>query len=97
MWSRPICNGSFPSPKAAATLVPYERKILLYGGYSHPYSYLHQQVSFFDEMHVFCTVTSQWNQILFSQEAPKLAGHTTSIINTNKMILFGGCNGSLGN
>jgi hypothetical protein len=37
------------------------------------------------------------SQILFSQDAPKLAGHTASIIDINKMILFGGCNGSLGN
>lgn len=34
---------------------------------------------------------------MFSQEAPKLAGHTASIINKNQMILFGGCNGTLGN
>ena len=97
-WSRPKCNGSYPSPKAASTLLPYKKKILLYGGYSHPYSYsyLHQQVSFFDEMHLFCTETSQWSQVLFSLEAPKLAGHTASIINQTKMIMFGGCNGSLG-
>lgn len=97
IWSRPLSNGSFPSPKAAATFIPHEKKILLYGGYSHPYSYVHQQTSFFDELHIFCTVTSQWNQVLFSQEAPKLAGHTASIINGNKLIMFGGCNGSLGN
>lgn len=96
-WCRPLCNGSFPSPKAAATLVSYDKKILLYGGYSHPYSYLHQQVAFFDEMHIFCTITSQWNQVHFFQEAPKLAGHTASILNNFKMIFFGGCNGSLGN
>lgn len=96
-WSRPVCNGSFPSPKAAATLTTYDSKILLYGGYSHPYSYLHQQVSFFDELHVFCPFSSQWSQVLFSVEAPKLAGHTASIINKTKLIFFGGCNGSLGN
>ena len=97
IWSRPNTNGSYPSPKAAATMISHNNKLFLYGGYSHPYSYLHQQVSFFDEFHVFCTENSQWNQILFSQEAPKLAGHTASVINGNKMILFGGCNGSLGN
>jgi len=53
-------------------------------------------VSFFDEMHIFCTVASQWQQVLFSQEAPKLAGHTASLLKENKMVLFGGCNGSLG-
>jgi len=54
-------------------------------------------VSFFDELHIYCIDTFTWNQILFSQEAPKLAGHTASLINKSKMILFGGCNGSLGN
>lgn len=54
-------------------------------------------MSFFDELHIYCVETFTWNQILFSVEAPKLAGHTASLINKNKMLLFGGCNGSLGN
>lgn len=97
-WNRPTTNGSYPSPKAAASLVIYNNSLVLYGGYSHPYSHpFNQQVSFFDELHIYCIETFTWNQILFSQEAPKLAGHTASIINKNQMIFFGGCNGSLGN
>ena len=97
-WNRPTTNGSYPSPKAAASLVVYNNSLVLYGGYSHPYSHpFNQQVSFFDELHIYCIESFTWNQILFSQEAPKLAGHTASIIDKNKMIFFGGCNGSLGN
>jgi F-box protein 42 len=100
IWNRPTTNGSYPSPKAAASLLAYNNNcLILYGGYSHPYSHpFNQQVSFFDELHIYCIETFTWNQILFAQEAPpKLAGHTASIINKNQMILFGGCNGSLGN
>jgi F-box protein 42 len=72
--------------------------LVLYGGYSHPYSYpFNQQVNFFDELHLYSIQKSVWTTILFSQEAPKLAGHTASIINKDQMILFGGCNGTLGN
>ncbi len=98
-WSRPISGGNYPSPKAAASLLIYNNdQLLLYGGYSHPYSYpFNQQVNFFDEMHLYCTKTHIWLQILFTQEAPKLAGHSASILNSDTLILFGGCNGSLGN
>jgi F-box protein 42 len=100
-WSRPLTSGSttYPSPKAASSLVAYDADtLILYGGYSHPYSYpFNQQVNFFDELHLYSIQKSVWTTILFSQEAPKLAGHTASIINKDQMILFGGCNGTLGN
>lgn len=99
-WSRPInTSGQYPSPKAAATLLPYsDETLILYGGYSHPYSYpFNQQVNFYDELHIYCTRNNIWTHKLFSHDTPKLAGHTASVIDKNKMILFGGCNGSLGN
>lgn len=100
-WYRPTTTGAYPSPKAAASLLSYNNEsLILFGGYSHPYSYpFNQQVSFFDELHIYNKNKDSYliSQILFSQEAPKLAGHTASIIDKNKMILFGGCNGSLGN
>jgi len=99
-WARPYSTGSFPSPKAAATLVAHGTSLVLYGGYSHPYSYLHQQVAFFDELHTFCTLTCRWSQVPFLNEpepVPRLAGHTASLLGASKMLLFGGCDGSLGN
>jgi len=99
-WSRPYSTGSFPSPKAAATLVAHGTSLVLFGGYSHPYSYLHQQVAFFDELHTFCTLTCRWSQVPFLNEpepVPRLAGHTASMLGASKMLLFGGCDGSLGN
>lgn len=97
-WSRPLASGNYPSPKAAATMSVYENSLILYGGYSHPYSYpFNQQVNFFDEFHEYDTENNFWTQNLFSQETPRLAGHSASIIRTNILILFGGCNASLGN
>jgi F-box protein 42 len=90
-WSRPIADGTYPSPKACASLIAYKTSLILFGGYSHPYQYpLNQQVNFFDELHVYCTLTCTWKSKVYSNEAPKLAGHTASIIDEDKMILFGG-------
>ncbi|CAF1088700.1 unnamed protein product [Brachionus calyciflorus] len=98
IWSRPSTTGNYPSPKAAATLTPYKNNLILYGGYSHPYSYpFNQQVNFFDEFHIYDTITSFWTQKLFPHDSPKLAGHSASVIKNNILVLFAGCNASLGN
>lgn len=91
-WTRPITSGSsYPSPKACASLVAYKSSLILYGGYSHPYLYsVHQQVNFFDELHIYCTKTCTWRVKILPDESPKLAGHTASILNDDKMIIFGG-------
>lgn len=98
-WSRPSTSGTYPSPKAATSFLANEstKELLLYGGYSHPYSYsFNQQVNFFDEFHVFSARKNVWHTQVFTQETPKLAGHSASFIR-NFMILFGGCNSTLGN
>lgn len=100
-WHRPTCTGKFPSPKAAATLLGREKanqaELLLYGGYSHPFSYpINQQVNFFEEFHVFCAKRNVWDLVYFTEDSPKLAGHSASLIG-NQMILFGGCNSTLSN
>ena len=90
-WSRPIADGAYPSPKACASLIAFKSSLILFGGYSHPYQHpLNQQINFFDEMHVYCTQTCTWKSKVYSNEAPKLAGHTVSIIDEDKMIVFGG-------
>lgn len=98
-WTRPATSGSYPSPKAAATLLARDstRELVLFGGYSHPYTYsFSQHVNFFDEFHVYSVRSASWQAHVFTQEAPKLAGHSASFIR-NYMILFGGCNTTLGN
>lgn len=42
-WVRPITMGSYPSPKACATMLYYKNSLILFGGWSHPSPYpLHQ-------------------------------------------------------
>ena len=76
-----------------------KEQLVLYGGYSHPFSYpFNQQVTFFDECHVFEARTGVWQLIVFAgqEERPRLAGHTASFVGS-EMVLFGGCNATLGN
>ena len=67
-WSRPTTNGSYPTPKAAASLVLYSSdKLILYGGYSHPYSNnnynYNQQLNFYDELHCYSIKNCNWEQV----------------------------------
>lgn len=42
-WVRPITMGSYPSPKACATMLYYKKNFVLFGGWSYPSRYpLHQ-------------------------------------------------------
>lgn len=49
-----LCPGSYPSPKAGATLVVYKDLLVLFGGWTRPSPYpLHQPERFFDEIHTY--------------------------------------------
>lgn len=53
-WIRPLASGSYPSPKAGATLVVYKDLLVLFGGWTRPSPYpLHQPERFFDEIHTY--------------------------------------------
>ena len=43
-WVRPITMGSYPSPKACATMLRYKKNFILFGGWSHPSPYPVHQV-----------------------------------------------------
>lgn len=46
--------GSYPSPKAGATLVMHKDLLVLFGGWTRPSPYpLHQPERFFDEIHTY--------------------------------------------
>jgi F-box protein 42 len=46
VWVRPLTMGTYPSPKACASLVCYKESLVLFGGWSHPSPYpLHQVIS----------------------------------------------------
>lgn len=44
-WSRIITIGTYPTPKALATMVHYEGMLVLFGGWTHPTPFPLHQVS----------------------------------------------------
>ena len=53
--------GSYPSPKAGATLVMYKDLLVLFGGWTRPSPYpLHQPERFFDEIHTYSPSKNWW-------------------------------------
>lgn len=53
--------GSYPSPKAGATLVMHKDLLVLFGGWTRPSPYpLHQPERFFDEIHTYSPSKNWW-------------------------------------
>ncbi|XP_066190543.1 F-box only protein 42 isoform X2 [Sylvia atricapilla] len=93
-WIRPLASGSYPSPKAGATLVVYKDLLVLFGGWTRPSPYpLHQPERFFDEIHTYSPSKNWWNCIMTTHGPPPMAGHSSCVIK-DKMIVFGGSLGS---
>jgi len=90
-WVRPVAMGSYPSPKACATMVEYNGNLVLFGGWSHPIPYpLHQSAHYFSELHIYSPVTNRWSHILsLGAEPEALGGHSASVAG-HLMIVFGG-------
>uniref|UniRef100_A0A8C4NI08 F-box protein 42 n=2 Tax=Eptatretus burgeri TaxID=7764 RepID=A0A8C4NI08_EPTBU len=89
-WIRPLASGSYPSPKAGATMVVYKDLLVLFGGWTRPSPYpLHQPERFFDEIHTYSPSKNWWNCIVTPQGPLPIAGHSATVVGT-KMIVFGG-------
>ncbi|XP_048840046.1 F-box only protein 42-like isoform X2 [Brienomyrus brachyistius] len=93
-WIRPLASGSYPSPKAGATLVVFRDILVLFGGWTRPSPYpLHQPERFFDEIHTYSPSKNWWNCIVTTHGPPPMAGHSTSVIGS-RMVVFGGSLGA---
>ncbi|XP_051977399.1 F-box only protein 42-like [Xyrauchen texanus] len=93
-WIRPLASGSYPSPKAGATLVLYKDLLVLFGGWTRPSPYpLHQPERFFDEIHTYSPSKNWWNCIVTTYGPPPMAGHSSSVIGSS-MVVFGGSLGT---
>ncbi|XP_001602114.1 F-box only protein 42 [Nasonia vitripennis] len=89
-WVRPITMGSYPSPKACATMLYYKKSFILFGGWSHPSPYpLHQQWKLFNELHVYSIESNRWIAINGLETPPPTSAHSASI-HGNLMVVFGG-------
>lgn len=97
-WVRLLTMGTYPTPKACATLVYYEGTLVLFGGWTHPSPYpLHQAWRTFSEMHVYDIESNRWfNVSSFSATVPPaMAGHSATV-HRNIMVIFGGLQGDRG-
>lgn len=93
-WIRPLASGSYPSPKAGATLVMCRDLLVLFGGWTRPSPYpLHQPERFFDEIHTYSPSKNWWNCIVTTHGPPPMAGHSSSVIGST-MVVFGGSLGA---
>jgi F-box protein 42 len=90
-WIRPISMGSYPSPKAYATMVGYKDTLILLGGWRHSSAHSpYQTCSLFEELHIYNITENRWiahNSL--NNSPPAFAGHSASIQN-DQMIVFGG-------
>lgn len=89
-WIRPLATGTYPPPKACASMVCYSDSLILFGGWTHTSPYpLHQAWLIFNHLHIYNTNTNRWTQVGTTNTCPGMAGHTASMIG-NKMVVFGG-------
>uniref|UniRef100_A0A8C7UP50 F-box protein 42 n=1 Tax=Oncorhynchus mykiss TaxID=8022 RepID=A0A8C7UP50_ONCMY len=107
-WIRPLASGSYPSPKAGATLVMYNNLLVLFGGWTRPSPYpLHQPERFFDEIHTYSPSKNwsnevwvldleqwSWSKPTISGPSPHPRGGQSQIVIDNKtLLILGGCGG----
>ncbi|XP_070207783.1 F-box only protein 42-like [Littorina saxatilis] len=91
-WARPVASGTYPSPKACASMVVYKDSLVLYGGWSRPTPMpLHQAPRYFSELHMYTPSTNRWSQIMAMSHDTHhpVAGHSASIMG-DAMVVFGG-------
>ncbi|XP_059607932.1 F-box only protein 42 [Phlebotomus argentipes] len=92
-WSRCNSHGAhpYPSPKARATMVSHEDRLVVFGGLRYPPSYPpYQRVNLFDELHVYNLKESHWMYPKISTHwPPAMAGHSATI-HGRQMVIFGG-------
>lgn len=90
-WIRPLSTGSYPSPKACASMVCYGNNLILFGGWRYPSLYpLYQPWRLlFDELHTYNINENRWTSQNPPFGPPPMAGHSATI-HQNKMIVFGG-------
>uniref|UniRef100_A0A1S4LUU6 F-box protein, putative n=1 Tax=Ixodes scapularis TaxID=6945 RepID=A0A1S4LUU6_IXOSC len=89
-WIRPLTMGTYPPPKACASLVAYKENLLLFGGWTHTSPYpLHQTWRIFRHLHVYNSTANRWTQVSTVGGCPSMAGHSATMQGT-LMAVFGG-------
>lgn len=89
-WIRPISMGTYPSPKACATMVSYKNFLILFGGWRHPSTFPpYQPWRLFDELHAYNVIENKWMSMTTLDGPSPRTGHSATV-HKDMMILFGG-------
>lgn len=89
-WIRPLSMGTYPSPKACASIVCRNNCLILFGGFRHPSSYPpYQPWRLFNEIHVYNIIENRWTVNTPADGPPPMTGHSATI-HKHRMIVFGG-------
>jgi F-box protein 42 len=89
-WTRPIAIGTYPSPKAYATMAAYKDSLILLGGWRSSANTPYQTCSLFEELHVYNITENRWTAYnSLNNSPPAFAGHSATV-QRDEMIVFGG-------
>lgn len=89
-WIRPLAMGTYPTPKAYATMIPYKDCLILFGGWAYPLSVpLYQDWTMSTEIHFYNTTMNRWVLLTTVNNPPTMAGHS-AVIRGDLMVVFGG-------
>ncbi|KPI94670.1 PREDICTED: F-box only protein 42 [Papilio xuthus] len=89
-WIRPLATGTYPVPKAYTSMVHYQDCLIVFGGWTYPsLSQYYQNITMFNDIHLYCVTTNKWILINATNPPPPMAGHS-ACIRGDEMVVFGG-------
>lgn len=92
-WHRPLSTGTYPTPKACASIVAHGDRLIVFGGWCHPSAnQLHQSWRLFNELHSYSIGARVWTHHAVADGGrgpPPMTGHSVSV-HRDRMVVFGG-------
>ena len=89
-WNRPQTVGLYPSPKARASLLVFQRRLILFGGQSvHRYAFGRESWKLFSEVYQFDVDQANWTLIPAVNPGPSVSSHS-ACLSGHRMLIFGG-------
>lgn len=89
-WVRPLTMGTYPSPKACASMVQSNNALVVFGGWTLPSPFpAFQACRLFSELHIYSVVKNRWMCINTAFSPPGMAGHSATV-HGDTMVVFGG-------
>eukprot|EP00306_Pavlova_sp_CCMP459_P016970 CAMPEP_0185207994 /NCGR_PEP_ID=MMETSP1140-20130426/61272_1 /TAXON_ID=298111 /ORGANISM="Pavlova sp., Strain CCMP459" /LENGTH=126 /DNA_ID=CAMNT_0027775703 /DNA_START=12 /DNA_END=392 /DNA_ORIENTATION=+ len=87
-WARVKTRGSSPSARVGHALVPFGRRLILFGGRQY------MDNSFDAAMHCFDLRTQKWTRLTVGGESPRLRTGHSAVACSGAMLVFGGLGNS---